>query len=148
MSINNPLELAMALEKKHNIPLWRKSFVIPADLSKSGKKEYKFEYPKKTSKDIKNGWKSSSGKEIIPGRGYDELPSWVKDCDGAYLGCSIYLKFIKDLFVIDFDTKEKCNIDTNPFFRFCMEQNTITHQSFLVLPKLVKMKLLWEKLIL
>jgi hypothetical protein len=127
MTISNPLDLAKALEEKHNVLMWRKSWVVPANLSSNGKKQYFGEYPSKTPKDIKDGWLSSTGKSTIPGRGYDTVPQWANkngDLDNAYPGCSIYLKFIKDLYVIDFDTKDKC-IDTNPYFKFCMEQETI-----------------------
>jgi hypothetical protein len=124
MSILNPLDLAKALEEKHKIALWRKVWV---GFEENGKKKYCYEYPSKTSEDIKNGWINTKGTSRIPGRGYNTFPSSFNkngEWNDVYEGYSIYLKFVKDLYVIDFDTKDKCN-DTNPYFKFCMEQNTI-----------------------
>jgi hypothetical protein len=56
MAVNNPQELGELLEKIYKKPLWRHCNVRPAGHPKNkraGVKDYLFEYPKRTSADIK-----------------------------------------------------------------------------------------------
>jgi hypothetical protein len=110
--IRKPQELAEFLEKEHNVAMWRRSWVTPEALSPTKKKEYHYEYPKMSSKDI-------LGKGN--GRGYTNQP---KNYPDAYMAISIYLKYVPRLYVIDFDTKSKCN-DVNEFWDLCRSYETI-----------------------
>ena len=143
--IENPEQLAKALEEHHGDAIWRYNWVLPAEHSETNKKEYFWEFPSKTSEEISEGWKSASGKYHFPGRGYKtpkDIPSFMKKDKGGeaplplskmYPAIGIYLKYVKDLFVIDFDGgDEYCTCDEddngnplNAFFKFCMETNTI-----------------------
>ena len=139
MKITTPLELAKAIEKKNGDAMWRYDFVVPAELSATKKKEYHFEFPDKTSDQIKNGFKSKSGKFQFPGRGWKDVksvPDFLKKSgtlNDAYTGISMYLKFVKDLYVIDFDEgfhdTEPTSDTFNPFFKFCIDQKTIFIQT-------------------
>jgi hypothetical protein len=115
VKIQTPHQLAELLEKKHKVPMWRWSPVTPADKSNTSKKEYHFERPGMTSDEIAT---------LKHGRGFKSLTSVHKNHPHAYLGISIYLKFVPDLFVIDFDTKEKCNED-NELYDFCRSLQSV-----------------------
>ena len=104
--IKTPLDLAKAIELTHGDAMWRYNWVQPATESEG--KKYNWEFPDKTSVDIKDGWKSKSGKYTFPGRGYPTLkdvPSWMKkdedknpiDFSKCFRGISMYIKFVKDL---------------------------------------------------
>ena len=140
--IKTPLDLAKAIERSHGEAMWRYNWVQPA--TESEPKKYNWEFPDKTSAEIKDGWKSKSGKYTFPGRGYPTLkdvPSWMKkdedqnpiDFSKCYRGISMYIKFVKDLYVVDFDggddycrsVDEETGLVVNPFFKFCMDSETI-----------------------
>ena len=106
--MKNPEELANFLEKKHGIAMWRYSWVVPKAVSVTKNKEYHYEYPKYSSADIIN--KSN-------GRGYKSQPKLVPN---AKLSISIYLKYVDNLYVVDFDDKAKCNND-NEFWKMCRD---------------------------
>jgi hypothetical protein len=131
--IKTPLDLAKGLEEFAGKECWRYNFVLPAELSETKKKEYNFEFPDKTPEDIRNGFLSKSGKFKFPGRGWakvKDIPEFMRkttDFSGVYTGISIYCKFVKDLFVIDFDAGD--HSDKNPFFKFCQDQETIFIQT-------------------
>lgn len=130
--IKTPLDLAKAIEEVNGDAVWRHVFVVPAELSKTKKKEYHFEKPSLTSEEIGgDGYLSASGKFRFPGRGWKDvkdMPSFMQksgdtNWSQVYRGISIYLKYVPDLFVIDFD--EGNHDATNPFFQFCMDKETI-----------------------
>lgn len=109
--INNPQELGEYLEKLYKKALWRNVGVRAKDhpLNDSGSKQYDFERPTYKSEDIKKN------------RGYP--CSRKKKADGYESAISICLKETPDCFLVDFDSKDKCN-DENPMFRELMEMDT------------------------
>jgi hypothetical protein len=111
-ALRNPQELAEYLEEKHGVALWRRSWVTPASKSKTNKKEYHYEFPAMSSEDIKG--KSN-------GRGYTNQPKQHSD---SYMAISIYLKYVENLYVVDFDDKDKCN-ERNEFWDYCRGEKSI-----------------------
>lgn len=128
--------------------MWRQSFCTPADLSSTGAKVYNFEFPSATPEQIIKGVpkadpfdKNGKPKPPHPGRGYQSPPSWALkndetgDLKNAMPCLSIYLKYAKDLFVVDFDTMDKCVYEDkttdsgevvphNPLFRHLIDTKT------------------------
>ncbi len=110
--LKSPLEFAKYLEATHcdeNEGIWRYSHITPASVSTTGKKEYHYEMPKMGQIDIKKK------------RGWAKTP---KDHPHSYVAISIYLKYVPNLYCIDFDTKELCNED-NDFWDYCRSERTI-----------------------
>tara|TARA_R110000824_G_scaffold370187_4_gene559762 strand:+ start:531 stop:4064 length:3534 start_codon:yes stop_codon:yes gene_type:complete len=143
MKIKNPLDLAKEIEEKSGHFCWRQSFVLPADLSKTKKKEYHWEFPGMTEEQLENGKLSSGGRFTFPGRGWgsvDDIPNFMKKDKEAvfanvYSATSIYLKYVPDLYVVDFDDgNHDAGVDEkgdpiNPFYKFCVDQSTIIVQT-------------------
>lgn len=145
--VKNVQQFAIRLEEEF-LPqddkgMWRQCWVTPANLSSTGKKEYNFEKPSASAEQIVSGVpKADPSKTPHPGRGYKTKPKWALgdkndptgDLHKALPAISIYLKFVKDLFVVDFDTMEKCQyddkedegvvIDHNPLFRYLVDSQT------------------------
>ena len=112
MGITTPKELAKYIEGRHDVGCWRFSWITPANKSKTNKKQYHYEYPAMTSEAIRGGGK---------GRGFETQP---KDFPDAYKAVSIYLKYVEDLYVIDFDDKSKCNVE-NELWDLCRSLETV-----------------------
>jgi hypothetical protein len=118
--------------------MWRFSWCVPAEARQDKKKDYiNTEFPAMTAEEIAHGKPTKSGKGMHPGRGYDKLPDYYsKDAEGrhmAYPCVSIYLKRVKDLFVLDFDGKSKCNPETNSFIKMMFDAGgpyTITAKGY------------------
>lgn len=145
--VKNVQDFAERLEKEFmpekDRGMWRQSWCTPADLSSTGLKVYNFERPSATPEQIaKLGVpKADPEKPPHPGRGYMTRPSWALknddtgDLKNAVPCLSIYLKYVKDLFVVDFDTMDKCiyedrtdddgNITNhNPLFKHLVDAET------------------------
>jgi hypothetical protein len=143
------IDLAKLIEEKSDVgALFRYSWVVPANKSESKKKEYNWEFPAMTSEDIANP-QYQRGKLKIPGRGWatiQDIPSYFKKQNKslaqAYPALSIYLKFVPDLYVVDFDDMSRCvlkeeNVEPdptdstdegkpwNPFYDYCMKSGTL-----------------------
>tara|TARA_R110000772_G_scaffold194952_1_gene305661 strand:- start:33 stop:3434 length:3402 start_codon:yes stop_codon:yes gene_type:complete len=144
MPITEIKEFVLRLEKE-NLPagkgMWRKTWVVPALMSPTKKKEYINERPSASAEQIATTIPRKSGNGEDPGRGMEQLSPWhiktfaEKGAKDAELCFSIYLKHAKDLYVIDFDTAERCQteevtmdngtiIPPNPLFCHLLEQDT------------------------
>ncbi len=128
MSNMNILDFAKRLELTENngVPMWRHSWAIGADNRPDNKKHYLNEFPSWGSEQINHGVDSKSGNSKHPGRGFTEPPWFAHKTEGgdkAYRCCSIYLKQVPDLFVVDLDEMSKCNQD-NPVFQMLLESGT------------------------
>ncbi len=136
------LDFAKRLEDECGVPMWRHCWVIPADRSETGKKDYHFERPGASEDEIVNGYKTANGGQV-PARGYAENPRWAWNktpaLQKAERNVSIYLKYVKDLYCVDFDTRDKCILEEgkvpdpqqsgcflpiNPLFKMMMESGT------------------------
>lgn len=138
-SIQSILDFAKRLEADEcgNVPMWRRTWVIPADATKGNKKDYCFtEYPSMTAEEIANSSKlNKKGDRTIPGRGYEKKPNYINQREGgdcAYPSITMYIKRIPDMFVIDLDEKSKCN-ENNPLYTMLLESGcpyTITAKGY------------------
>lgn len=128
MSNMNILDFAKRLEQTENngVPMWRHTWCIGADHRPDNQKHYLNEFPSWGPEQINHGVDSKSGNSKHPGRGFTEPPWFARKTEGgdkAYRCCSIYLKQVPDLFVVDLDERDKCNQD-NPVFQMLLESGT------------------------
>lgn len=122
------VDFAKRIEKEEagGVPMYRHSWCIPADARADKKKDYiNTEFPAMTAEEMVSGKKSKSSDYVHPGRGHLTLPSYAHKKEGgdcAYRCCSMYIKRIPDMFVIDLDEKDKCN-ENNPLYRELLDSN-------------------------